>query len=451
MIARTGEAPAGIVSYESDGLPEDSLGNLLITSVGDHRIDRFRLNSRGTSFISSAEPFMAGDETFRPAGITCAADGSLFCTDMGPQEGNLNGPGRVWRIATAQPPQRQALSLDVESLSPDELHTALTDHSLIVRRLAARRLVRLRDSWTTSPMDSLLTDHPRSVLELHWAKCDENSHGDQPLTMPGEPLLRIDELQPNRTWLLLQPLIRQHARTLKHSVTTREEFEKLHFRTCEEFLATTLQGRKLDLVDPTSWLAYLPHGRLAIDSPLLRLAASIEDPFLFSTMVSVTAEQFSEDDFAKHLAPDATTDVRISLPRLRQLMLLAARQQHPIDDSALRLVLVDHDSEVRRLAVQWAAEEGFTSLRDHVDAVFQSDGITTELFLATLAAQEMLDGKEPATFNSVNSAQGIVSVLKDDSRLDPVRTQALRLVSPSDPALDTRASASKISRKSIDF
>lgn len=437
MVANMKSASGGVVAYESDELPEDYIGDLLVTSVGDHRIDRFQLNSRGTSLSSFGESFIAGGPAFRPAGIACAADGSLFCTDMGPPDGNLNGPGRIWKIMLVQPPQRQALPLDVESLSPEELHTALTDHSLIVRRLAAQRLVRLRDSWTTSQMDSLLTDHPRSVLELHWAKCAENSYGDQPLTMPGKPFLRFDELQPTSTWLLLQPLIRQHSRALKHPVTTREEFERQHSRTCEELLAMVLQGRKLDLVDPTSSLAYLRHGRLAVDSPLLRLAASIDDPFLFSTMVSIAAEQFTADDFAKHLAPDATADVRISPPRLRQLILLAARQQNPRDDSALRLALVDHDSKVRRLAVQWAAEEGFTGLRDHVDAVFQSDGITTELFLATLAAQEMLDGKEPATFNSVNSAQGIVSVLKDDSRLDPVRTQALRLVSPSDPALDT--------------
>ena len=451
MVANTKSAPGGVVSYESDSLPEDYLGNLLITSARDHRIDRFRLKSRGTSFISSAEPFMAGDETFQPVGIVCAPDGSLFCSDTGPQEVNLDGPGRIWKITPVQPPQRQALPLDVESLSPDELHTALIDHSLIVRRLAARRLVRLQDSWTTSPMDSLLTDHPSSILELHWAKCAENSHGDQPLTMPGEPFLRFDELQPTSTWLLLQPLIRQHIRTLKHPVTTREEFEQLHFRTCEEFLATTLQGRKLDLVAPTSWLAYLPHGRLAVDSPLLRLAASIDDPFLFSTMVSIAAEQFTADNFSQHLAPEATADVKISPPRLRQLILLAARQQNPKDDSALRLALVDHDSEVRRLAVQWAAEEGFTGLRDHVDAVFQSDGITTELFLATLAAQEMLDGKNPAAFGSQHSTQRIVSVLKDDSRPDPVRTQALRLVSPSEHALDTPFFAQLIHSKNSEL
>ena len=107
MVARTGQAPAGVVAYESDGLPEDDLGHLLVTSEGDHRIDRFKLTSRGTSFASSAESFIVGGEAFRPIGISCAPDGTLFCTDMGPQDENLNGQGRVWRIAPVEPPQRQ--------------------------------------------------------------------------------------------------------------------------------------------------------------------------------------------------------------------------------------------------------------------------------------------------------------------------------------------------------
>jgi putative membrane-bound dehydrogenase-like protein len=437
MVAPTGAAPGGVVVYESDGLPEDDLGNLLVTSQTGHRIDRFRLTSRGSSFASSAEALIVGGDSFRPVGISCAPDGRVFCTDIGAQNGSPSNQERIWMISAVEPAQGRTLPVNVESMSTEELLAALTDHRPLVRRLAAGRLARTQDALTTAREDSRLKEDSRSRLELHWATCAANAHSDQPLTMPGEPFLRFDELKPTSTWLLLQPLIRKQARTPNHPVTTPEDFQRQHFRTCEELLASTLQGRSRDLIDPTSWLAYLPHGRLTADSPLLRLAASIDDPFLLSTMVSFAADQLTEDDFAKHLAPDATAEVRISPPRLRQLILLAARQQNPKDDSALRLALVDHDSEVRRLAVQWAAEEGFTGLRDHVDAVFQSDGITTELFLATLAAQEMLDGKNAAAFGLGHSSQYIVNVLKDDSRPDPVRTQALQLVSPSDPALDT--------------
>ena len=55
MVAGTGEAPSGILAYESDGFPEEYIGSLFVTSWGDHRIDRFRLKPKGASFTSLAE------------------------------------------------------------------------------------------------------------------------------------------------------------------------------------------------------------------------------------------------------------------------------------------------------------------------------------------------------------------------------------------------------------
>ncbi len=103
MIAGTGEAPSGLLSYESDGFPEEYIGNLIVTSWGDHRIDRFQLKPRGASFGSVAEPLIVGGENFRPVGIACAPDGSLFCTDWVKRDYTLHGHGRVWRIAAARP------------------------------------------------------------------------------------------------------------------------------------------------------------------------------------------------------------------------------------------------------------------------------------------------------------------------------------------------------------
>ncbi len=46
MVSGTGEAPSGILAYEHDAFPEEYLGNLIVTSWGDHRIDRFRLRPK---------------------------------------------------------------------------------------------------------------------------------------------------------------------------------------------------------------------------------------------------------------------------------------------------------------------------------------------------------------------------------------------------------------------
>ena len=69
-----------------------------MTSWGDHRIDRFRLEPHGASFRATAERCFHGGENFRPVGIALAADGSLFVSDWVDKSYELHGKGRIWRI-----------------------------------------------------------------------------------------------------------------------------------------------------------------------------------------------------------------------------------------------------------------------------------------------------------------------------------------------------------------
>ncbi|HEV3003273.1 MAG TPA: PVC-type heme-binding CxxCH protein, partial [Pirellulales bacterium] len=103
MVAGTGEAPSGIVAYESGGLPEDYIGELLVTSWGDHRLDRFKLVPRGASFTSTAKPFVTGGENFRPVGIAVAPDGSLYVSDWVDKSYTLHGKGRIWHVRAKKP------------------------------------------------------------------------------------------------------------------------------------------------------------------------------------------------------------------------------------------------------------------------------------------------------------------------------------------------------------
>ncbi len=108
MTAGTGEAPSGVLAYDSDMLPDEFRGTLLVTSWGDHRIERYRLAPHGASFRATAEPVIAGGENFRPVGIALAPDGSLFVSDWVDKSYELHGQGRVWHIRTfaAAPPFR---------------------------------------------------------------------------------------------------------------------------------------------------------------------------------------------------------------------------------------------------------------------------------------------------------------------------------------------------------
>lgn len=98
MVAGTGEAPSGVIYYQGAGLPSDYRGSLLVTSWGDHRIERYDLEPRGASFRSSMKPVVVGGDDFRPVGIARGRDGNLYVSDWVDQSYTLHGKGRIWRL-----------------------------------------------------------------------------------------------------------------------------------------------------------------------------------------------------------------------------------------------------------------------------------------------------------------------------------------------------------------
>ena len=131
MTAGTGEAPSGVLAYESDALPQEYWSTLLVTSWGDHRIDRFRLEPRGASFRAIGEAIITGGENFRPVGIALAKDGSLFVSDWVDKSYQLHGKGRVWHIRP-----RDAATPD----RPSEPEKAILSRHRPLRQWAARDL-----------------------------------------------------------------------------------------------------------------------------------------------------------------------------------------------------------------------------------------------------------------------------------------------------------------------
>ncbi|HEX8913593.1 MAG TPA: PVC-type heme-binding CxxCH protein [Humisphaera sp.] len=107
MVAPTGEAPSGVLAYESDNLPADYRGQLLVTSWGDHVVQRYTLKEKGASVTSTPQEMIRGGEDFRPVGIAQAPDGSVFITDWVDKSYTLHGKGKLWRVRAAKPPQRE--------------------------------------------------------------------------------------------------------------------------------------------------------------------------------------------------------------------------------------------------------------------------------------------------------------------------------------------------------
>ena len=97
-VCGVGEAPCAVMAYESDGLPDEYRGDLLVTSWADHHLERYTLEPKGASFTSKTKVVIQGGKDFRPVGMALAPDGSLFLTDWVRRDYNLHGKGAVWHV-----------------------------------------------------------------------------------------------------------------------------------------------------------------------------------------------------------------------------------------------------------------------------------------------------------------------------------------------------------------
>jgi putative membrane-bound dehydrogenase-like protein len=130
-VAGVGEAPSEVLAYESDGLPKDYLGNLLVTAWADHRLERYVLEPKGASFTAKKQVVIQGGQNFRPVGLAIAPDGSLFMSDWVRRDYNLHGHGALWQIRTKG---------QIAAKRPAEPEKAVLSIDRRVREAAARKL-----------------------------------------------------------------------------------------------------------------------------------------------------------------------------------------------------------------------------------------------------------------------------------------------------------------------
>ena len=416
MLAGTGEAPSGIVAYEHDALPAEYVGNLLATSWGDHRIERFQLKVKGASFESIAEPLIVGGENFRPVGIALAPDGSLYCTDWVLREYKLHGKGRIWRISSAE--SNTAKSVAAEPLLTENrvgvLRQATRSPYLPLRRTAARRLTEVQPNAAVAIVrDSDALERTRYDCLLALSLLPEGDH---------------------------RRVLKSYVPAAEGPYNSVQTGMALYF---DEAPAPTALLRIIDAgaaSDPM--FIYAGMQRL---TPLLRAFGnsqskalvsvldrfvSANDPFVCAELVRLLAATVPAEQLQAIVASDAPMSAE-----LRLAALLAARRSDEHRQALVTLALARTEPMLRRAAVQWAGEARLTELRPNVEAVLQSEPMTTELFLATLAALELLDGKNPQDFDKTPAGKYVLPLLTNAETPAAVKVRALQLVDPGDPAL----------------
>ena len=424
MVAGTGEAPSGILAYESDGLPDEYRGTLLGTSWGDHRIERFKLAPRGASFQSLAEPIITGGENFRPVGIATAPDGSLYFTDWVSREYKLHGKGRIWRISALDAPKRtepdDLFAFAATQPSAKGWTPLLKSPRLAARRLAARRLASDGGAGRGALLERLKDPKasPRERVESLWALLNIAP----PTGTPREDFATAglfkakDVVSTAAAWQLGQSGLAPDNAAIRKLTS-----ETLGLMLSDDTELAIDRGYLLPLLARTSW---------SDGDRLVPVALSVRDPFVVGTMVPALGAKLSSDEFAQYLNPGAGTAVEIA-----RAMVLAARR-HDAKDSTLAILCLNHpEPDVKRLAVQWVAEERMTDLKKQLESVLNQGNITSDLLLATLAGLELLDGVNPAAFDQTPASKYVLGILKDDKRPPGLQAQVLRLVSPTAPEL----------------
>jgi putative membrane-bound dehydrogenase-like protein len=395
MVAGTGEAPSGVLAYESDGLPDDYIGSLIATSWGDHRVDRFRVEFNRGPVRSRAEPIVVGGENFRPVGIALAPDGSVFCTDWVLKEYKLHGQGRIWRISAVNPPTRRVIDVTTVRDRPQELTALLASRRMDIRRAAAEAL----------------SQSEEGVRQLD-AFADDESKDARART---ECLFALTRLVAEGRYAPGDAAIEKftHGQSPRPNDWTPEyEFE-------DRF---------------TQILAYQHLHQALADHSLEELRSAkfdFHDPFDFRRGLQIVARFWDEPTFLSRLdaaaVPHAPT---------RLLVLLGARMKDSRLTSVVERGLRDPDPTVRFAAVQWVGEERLGQLRAQLEGILADGAVTTELFEAVLASLELLDGVVRKPTDEVPGSQYVLALLRDEAKPAAVRARALRMLPSSAKELD---------------
>ena len=387
MVAGTGEAPSGVIAYESDGLPAEYRGDLLVTSWGDHRIERYRLEQRGASFRAVAEPIVVGGEQFRPVGIAVAPDGSLFVSDWVDKSYPLHGKGRIWRLRAKDAPERRQYH---------EPTVALAQADRAIRDRAARALVEMGREG-------------RKLLETTLKRSDDER-------------VRSTALVALATAGDLSESAAQAALTDRSANVRARAVELL---SAEQFGSAALAvNDRSDLVRAAA-LRRLedPNVRQA----LLRGLES-DDPFVRQAARLGMKASLSTDDLL-------TSARDRKAPRRLGALLLLREASDPKALDAVGRLLDDPDPRVRFAAVQWVAEAGLDKYRQALEAGLARGSMTRELFGAYLAAFERLDGVRRASKDESGGEDYVARMLLDPTLPVSARRRALRALRPDHPEL----------------
>jgi putative membrane-bound dehydrogenase-like protein len=377
MMTGVGEAPCQVLSYESDGLPTEYRGDMLVASWADHRIERYVLKERGASVSAERRPFIQGGSDFRPVGIAVAPDGSLFVTDWVKSDYALHGKGAVWHIHLRQPRKVDR---------PADPRRALASAHRPLREAAARQLA-----------DS---EKGREFLRGQLASPDVRIRAASLTALINAKVPKLDLA----------------------SLAARDPVTPLRALAVRALVDQGGDARRfLEAGNPPAVcfeaIRSLKH---KADTPRLLHLLSDPDPFLRHAAVQRLAHS---PDLLASLDLNALAD-----PRQRVGLLLAWRASGlPEGIRHVRDFLADPDEDGRFLAAKWIADQKLSAYRPEVAAALKDSKLNVRLFFAYSAALSRLDGHDGS---EAQLAGYFFERLRDAKGPPALRVLALQMIPP---------------------
>lgn len=456
MVSGTGEAPSAVMAYESDNLPEEYRGDLLVTSWGDHRLERYRLRPRGASFAAEMTTVLLGNQNFRPVSLALAPDGSLLMSDWVDKSYPLHGKGRVWRLSAKKvaAPSR-----------PTETLAALSSPHGPWREAAAHKLT--RDQGIAQVKESK-SERVRSLAGRAVFSSNER-------WMAAAKKLETEEGAPSRGLFLTQ--IEQLAEAIAR--LTPAEFDQATKAgdAVSELLAGEDAGKGIDATLQTirDWkperllarkqpielrLAALPiFGHSTDEASAKEIADLLADPFAQAPLIAAARQDMvgvKGGDKTSNAGPflrailnipppqtylekfrgELKTDAK--QPSVRARIVAVALKQ--VDNPSLRPLVGDllrsPDETQRLIGALWAGEAKIAESRADLERLLQDGTNSRQLFEVTLAALESLGGRRPGDPRSEAAGEDYaIKLLKNPATTVAVRRFALRTLPPDQPAL----------------
>ncbi len=390
MVAGTGEAPSGLVAYESDNLPDDYRGTILATSWGDHRIERFRLRPEGASFKATAEPIVTGGENFRPVGIAVAPDGSIYLTDWVDKSYALHGKGRVWHLRARETPSARV----PKKLSHPDRPTRESSARQLAEKMVMpeRRIDSIREILR---LGLNFFPDPRARAALLDAVVSKAVPGDDEAYS-----VMMDDPSPDL-----------RAMAVRLGPARRVENDLIATRDASPLVRAEALRR---LGRPES-------------EPVLLKVLGDPDPF---------TRQAAREGLKRALAPEAIVGLLKSEVAAQRLgAILALRELGGPADDVIPRALADPDLSVRFVAIRWIGEERLEKYRPALREGIATGAVTRQLFESYLAALERLDGVARDPSNEAPGENYVSALLTDPKTPPAVLRRALRVLRPDHPSL----------------